>query len=214
MMFEKIAAFFSSAGFAVVAIFGINLGTEEPPYQVVEVIGPHVEIRSYASRLAAETTVPVAGEKSPDSRAFGIIAAYIFGDNQSRSAIAMTAPVETQSSSAKGQTIAMTAPVDVAANSGSMTMRFFMPSSYTQESLPAPNNPHVKIVRVEPQVFAVRRYSGLSDQSDVAQQAEALQAALKATTWTPISAPRAYYYNPPWTLPMLRRNEVVIEVRR
>jgi len=213
-MFEKIAAFFSSAGFAVVAIFGINLGTEEPPYQVLEVIGQHMEIRSYPARLAAETTVPVAGEKSPDSRAFGIIAAYIFGENQSRSAIAMTAPVETQSSRAKGQTIAMTAPVDVAAGSGSMTMRFFMPSSYTKETLPVPNNPRVKIVQVEPQIFAVRRYSGLSDEKDLAQEAEALQTALKATSWQIITAPRAYYYNPPWTLPMLRRNEAVIEVRR
>ena len=212
-MLEKIAGFFSSLGFAAVAVFGINLGTEEPAYQVVEVLGPHMEIRAYPPRLAAETTVPVQGDKSPQSRAFGAIAAYIFGENQSRATIAMTAPVDMQLQD-MGQSIAMTAPVDVATASRAMTMRFFMPSSYTQASLPVPNNPDVRIVTIPAQVFAVRQYSGLSDETDVAKQAALLQSALQSTVWQSISAPRAYYYNPPWTLPMLRRNEVVLEVRR
>ena len=213
-MLDKIAGFFTSLGFAVVAVFGINLGTEEPPYQVLEVLGPHMEIRAYPPRLAAETTVPVQGEKSPQSRAFGVIAAYIFGGNQSRAAIAMTAPVETQTARAAGQTIAMTAPVDVAPDRDTLTMRFFMPSAYTQATLPVPDNPDVRIVLVPATVFAVRRYSGVSDETEVAKEAEFLRAALKATAWQAIAPPRAYYYNPPWTLPMLRRNEVVIELRR
>lgn len=212
-MLDKVTGFFSSLGFAVVAVFGINLGTEEPPYQLLETLGPQVEIRLYPSRLAAQTTVPVQGDKSPDSRAFGAIAAYIFGENQSRASIAMTTPVETQAR-AKGQSVAMTAPVDVSGDRDTMTMRFFMPSSYTIDTLPVPLNPAVRIVRVPEQRVAVRRYSGLSDANDVEVQAGLLREALKNTQWRENSAARAYYYNPPWTLPMLRRNEVVIEVLR
>ena len=143
-----------------------------------------------------------------------MIAAYIFGENQSRTAIAMTAPVETQSARVSGQTIAMTTPVDVVVQRDTLTMRFFMPSAFTRDSLPVPLNPAVRIVTVPEHLVAVRRYSGLSDARDLEEQAALLRDALKNSAWHENGQPRAYFYNPPWTLPILRRNEVVIDVRR
>ena len=192
------------------SVVGIRSGTEEPHYTVVETLGA-LEIRQYGPRIAAETTVS-GNEMASRSGGFRRLAGYIFGDNTARSSIAMTAPVAQEAGS---KTIDMTAPVvqDRIAD-GQWRIRFFMPANYTLQTLPRPNNPAVHIVAVPPQTFGVYRYSGsISPASTAAARRELLQL-LEGSGWGPVGEPLSWFYDPPWTLPFLRRNEAAVQVER
>lgn len=192
------------------SVIGIRSGTEQPSYTVVETLADDIEIRRYAARLAAD--VIVGGEEAEARTAgFRILAAYIFGDNRSGPPIAMTAPVAQATETS--ETIAMTAPVtQVAADEGRWRVRFFMPSAYTVDTLPVPTDPAIRIVEVPPTEVAVLRFSGSRRPSAVHRASERLSEALAGTRWRPVGAPEALFYDPPWTLPFLRRNEVAIAV--
>ena len=202
-MIQAVADFVQTILFSIVAVVGVNLGTEEPAYDVRERLSDRVEIRSYGPRIVAETTVdPLANQ------AFRIVAGYIFGNNKGSSSIAMTAPVEVDPS---GDRIAMTAPVEIADGEDRLTMRFFMPSRYTLADLPEPNDPRVRLRVVPASIVAIIRFSGLSDHRNQPQVDE-LRQALQNSSWKEAGPPTGFYYNPPWTLPFLRRNEVAIPV--
>jgi effector-binding domain-containing protein len=210
-MLQSIINFISSVVFAVLSTFGISSGTEQPKYQVIERLGSGIEIRQYGPRIAAETTIEIAKSENPRGDAFRAIAGYIFGANRQRQKIEMTAPVEVKAESAK---IAMTAPVEVNRSDKRLMMRFFMPSKYTMETLPEPTNPQVKLITVPEITVAAITFSGSTDNSAVMAQSERLLSALKQTIWKISGTPTAYFYNPPWTMRLLRRNEVIVPVAR
>lgn len=197
---------------------GIRSGTEEPRYTVVEQVGA-VEIRHYGPRLAAEVTV--SGDAiSARNAGFRVVAGYIFGGNTARSSIAMTAPVAqtaaSSQSASSSRTIAMTAPVaqePVAGADGAWRIQFFMPASYTRETLPVPKDPNVRIVEAPAQDYAVLRFTGARDAHAVEAKTADLQKVLATSRWRPTGPAGAWFYDPPWTLPFLRRNEVVTPVR-
>ena len=210
---DAIGDFLKTVAFSVLAIFGTNLGTEEPRYQVVTVIDPNTEIRLYAPRLAAEITVTRSDDKKLDSVAFGRLAAFIFGENTANTKLAMTAPVE-KSDPAPKTKIAMTAPVEMKGDQQTLTMRFFMPSHLTADTVPRPKDPAIKLITLPEQHVAVRTYSGSADQGIILSQQEQLKARLAETDWKLSGDFRSYFYNPPWTLPFLRRNEITVDVTR
>jgi hypothetical protein len=196
---------------------GIRSGTEQPDYAVVERLesaGGAVEIRRYPPRLAAEVTVK-GDEKEARSAGFRALAAYIFGGNSKRADIAMTAPVaQAPTRGSRGEPIAMTAPVAQSpAGTGEWTVRFFMPAKYDRNTLPEPTDPAIAIVELPEETLAAVRFSGPRDPAAVEAATRALQQGLDGTGWTPSGVPTAYFYDPPWTLPFLRRNEVVVPVR-
>ena len=181
--------------------------TEQPDYRVLHRDGA-VELRRYGPRLAAETVVR-GDEVSARNKGFQAIAGYIFGGNQGKASIAMTAPV----AQAKAEKIAMTAPVAQApAADGSWRIQFFMPAKYTRDTLPKPNNPAVKIVELPGEQFAVLRFSGLAGRGAVAARTRELSAKAAAMGWKVTGAPVVWFYDPPWTLPPMRRNEVALPV--
>ncbi len=204
----SVAALMLLAGCSVV---GIRSGYEGARYEVVENIGESVEIRRYETRLAAETVVAASDRKAGGNQAFKVLFDYISGANRAQSEVAMTTPVET----ADAEQIAMTVPVETAAsNGGRYTMRFFLPASYTRATAPEPTDPRVRIIELSGLFVAALRFSGSwDDESLGAREAELLQA-LDDSTWQPASAPSALFYDPPWTLSFLRRNEVVVPVER
>jgi len=210
---EAISEIFKSAIFFAVATFGVNAGIEEPKYTVIEIIDQQTEIRLYAPRIAAEVTVTKADDNRTDSAAFGKLASYIFGQNKSNAKIEMTSPVE-QSAPAKGSKIAMTAPVDVRNDNETMTMRFFMPSEYNLNNLPQPNDKTIKIISLPEHMVAVRKYSGSTKEDNIKEQELKLADSLKSTKWKHNGNTRSYFYNPPWTLPFLRHNEIVVDVTK
>jgi len=189
-------------------IFGIRSGTEQPRYTIEDHVGS-VEVRSYGPRTAAETTVS-AEEVDARSLGFRKLAHYIFGGNVPQRSIAMTAPV-----SQHGQQVAMTAPVAQAASGqGAWTIRFFLPGDLSVTSAPQPLDHSVEIVTVPAAMMAVNRFSGTPGKAAVATARTQLLQALRGSSWHAVGDPVAWFYDPPWTIPPLRRNEVAVEVER
>jgi SOUL heme-binding protein len=210
-MLHAVFNFISSVAFAVAATFGVNRGLERPHYDVIERIGDAVEIRQYSKRIAAETTVEASKSDNPRGEAFRVIAGYLFGANKGRQKIDMTAPVAITSS---GQKIAMTAPVEVKSSDSGLVMRFFMPAKYSSEQLPEPSDPRVKLVELPPTTVAVLQFSGSTDDAAVTIYTVMLRKALQSTKWKVAGPATAFFYNPPWTLPFLRTNEVAVPVSK
>ncbi len=118
---------------AAIAAGPVLSRVEQPDYKVAEKDGP-IEIREYGPMIAAEATVE--GERKPAiEEGFRLIAGYIFGKNEPKAKIEMTAPVEQE----KAQKIAMTAPVEQERAQGGnvWTVRFIMPKEWTMQTLPA-----------------------------------------------------------------------------
>jgi hypothetical protein len=210
-MLQSVLHFLSSVVFGITSVFGGTSGIEQPPYEVIQRIGDRIEIRRYKERIAAETTVDTGASDNARREAFRRIAGYIFGANVGRRTIDMTAPVEIN---ATGARIAMTAPVEVKAGDQALMMRFFMPAAYARAELSEPSDSRVRLVEMPAATAAVLRFSGSTDDGAVSARAAALMNALQATEWKVAGPPSALFYNPPWTLPFLRTNEVVLPVAK
>ena len=191
------------------ALYGpISSNVEHPKYSVVKKDG-NIEICDYPSMIVAE--VDVSGERDPAlNQGFREIANYIFGNNLSSRKVGMTAPVTQQAS----QKIAMTTPVTQQGDGKNWQVRFIMPAKYTMQTLPKPNNPSVKLKEIDSEMFAVIRFSGLAGKASLDRHTKELEAYLRSNNMKALGAPTYAFYNPPWTLPFLRRNEIMIEVAR
>ena len=200
------------AAVLLAAIGSDAMAIEEPTYETILAEEPY-EVRQYRPMIVAETFVE--GDLSAASNAgFRRIADFIFGNNTSpRGAgekIEMTAPVTAAPASEK---IAMTAPVTVEDTGGRWRVHFVMPSKYTIATLPRPNDPAVAIREVPAAKVAVIRFSGLAGESNVAGKTADLMRWIESRGLRASGAPQLARYNPPWTLPFMRRNEVLVEVR-
>jgi hypothetical protein len=202
----KLVSILSSLVLGACSVVGVRDGTEEPRYTVIGRQGP-AEIRQYGPRIAAEVTIATPSEVQARGDGFRTLAGYIFGANTGRASIAMTPPVAQSS-----ETIAMTAPVSQDRTPQGWTVRFFMPAKYTMETLPKPKDPAISLVTVPGQTMAVIRFTGTTAPDAVATHQAELLAALKTGPWRPDGMPAAWFYDPPWTIPFLRRNEVAVAV--
>ena len=180
---------------------------EQAKYEVVSSQGD-IEVRLYAPMIVAEAEV-TGDRKEAMNEGFRIIADYIFGNNISKKNVAMTAPVVQQQS----EKIAMTAPVTQEGNRSQWKVRFVMPASYTMATLPKPNNDVVKLVEMPSKRFAVIRFSGMAGEASLKDHTEELNNFITGKKLSALSQPSYALYNPPWTLPFLRRNEVMIEIQ-
>ena len=205
------AALLLPLALAACSLFGVRDGYEQPRYEVVETLEQDVEIRRYAPRLAAEATVETDDLDKGTNAAFRLLFDYISGANLPQAEIAMTAPVAVAEEGAK---IAMTAPVETKAAGEKVTMRFFLPSSFSAETAPQPSDPRVRLVTLPEETVAALRYSGLRDEEREVEKDGVLRAVLAGSQWRPDGEALAYYYDPPWTLPWLRRNEAIVPVAR
>lgn len=198
-----------TAGLAVFGLTGAaKAGTyEEPSFTVVDDASGY-ELRSYDRQIEARVTVASSYEASV-RQGFRILANYIFGGNQSRSSIDMTTPVATVPSTS----IDMTAPVSAMGEGQRWTVSFMMPSQWTLETLPVPNDARIELVEVAPSLRAVRTFSGRASQRRVDQELAALREAV-ATAGLEVVGPSAIaQFDPPWVLGPWRRNEVGLPVQ-
>jgi hypothetical protein len=159
--------------------------------------------------VIAETTLEGNDYNTASGKGFNRLAGYIFGKNRLKASIKMTAPVLQEQRSEK---ISMTAPVLQQRNKGNWTMAFVLPEGYTLESAPEPLDPEVKLSEVPPATVAVVRFSGLHSSSNLEKYGRQLSAWLEKQGYRALSEPRLASYDPPWTLPFLRRNEVQITI--
>jgi hypothetical protein len=180
--------------------------TYETPHYTVTATDGATELRDYAPRLMAE--VQVAGSRSNAASAgFQVLAGYIFGGNEGAAKLAMTTPV------AQSEVIAMTTPVTQTAEGADWVVQFMMPSTYTLATLPKAKDPRIRFVELPASRQAVLRFSGLAMAGTLAAKAADLQVWIAAKGLKATAGPMYYFYDPPWTLPWNRRNEVAFVVK-
>lgn len=180
---------------------------EEPNYEVLRK-SQDIQLRQSPPVIAAEVEVTGPRDEAAN-KAFRILAGYIFGNNVSRNKIAMRVPVTEITASEK---IAMTVPVTAVNSEEMMIMRFYMPSEYSIGALPEPIDNRIKFATVPAACYAVIRFSGLARESDIARHESKLRRYLKDWGLTTQGQAVRAYYNPPWTLPFMRRNEVWLPI--
>lgn len=181
---------------------------EQAPYTVIEKSGA-IERRDYPALIVAQAQTE--GErKEAINQGFRLIADYIFGNNLASHKVAMTAPVLQQAS----EKIAMTAPVLQQASEGKKwTVQFVMPAQYTMETLPKPNNAAVTLHALPAKQTISITFSGIASPKKLELKTQELRAFALEKKLTAIGSPTYAFFNPPWTLPPLRRNEVMLEIK-
>jgi hypothetical protein len=196
------------------AVMGeVGIGSyEEPPNVIIDTLANVVEVRRYETRLAAEVRLPEAAGKAGADEAFGILFNYISGQNSSANGsekIAMTVPVEV---AGRGEKLAINVPVESATTPRGTHMRFFLPAHLVAEIAPKPNDPRVRLVKLPAATVAVLRFSGTADESEISRRQAMLLAKLVESRWRATAQPVMLFYDAPFTLPFLRRNEAAVEV--
>lgn len=181
------------------------MAIETPRYETIKKDGKF-SIRKYSATIRASVTISANDINQASSAAFGLLAGYIFGDNKAKGKIAMTAPVAAEQVS---EQIAMTAPVDTTNTSGSSyKVSFTMPSRYSMETLPKPNNESVKIEKRPSHTMAVLSFAGYTTSDTISDKTEQLRDWAKANGIDTLGQPVVSRYDAPWKPGFLRHNEV------
>jgi hypothetical protein len=167
------------------------------------------ELREYRPKLIAQVLVNGTFDNA-SSKGFRLLADFIFGNNKTNEGpkkIDMTAPVVSRDASEK---IEMTTPIISEETERGWYISFNMPKQYSKDTLPIPNNPEVKIMDVPAEKFAVITFSGLVRKKKYMEMLNQLKEEMKKRNLEPKGPVMLARYNPPWTLPFLRRNELMI----
>ena len=180
---------------------------EQPNYGVLSSSTDDIEIRRYAPMVIAEVEVRGAREEAI-SDGFRLLADYIFGNNTTQQDIAMTAPVQQQAN----KKIAMTAPVQQQSSGDRWKVSFVMPAEYSLATLPEPNNEQVKLKQIPAKDFIAIQFSGTNSKQNITKHERQLRQYIERNNIQTLGTPKYAFYNPPWTLPFMRRNEVMIEI--
>ncbi len=163
---------------------------EEPQYELLDTLYG-VELRLYAPSIQATTTL---ASNRQTSAGFRRLAGYIFGGN------------------ATGESISMTAPVQESLVSDQPVMAFTMPSAYSMVSLPEPKSDNVVLREMPERLVATLPFGGWATPYKVKRKTGELLRTLDNHGVKIVGAPALNQYNPPWTLPFLRRNEIAVEI--
>ena len=170
----------------------IMSNVEKPKYQVVS-SQANIEIRKYNPMIIA--LVEVQGERKEAIRGgFKMLADYIFGNNKSKEDIPMTAPVRQQKFQENWQ------------------ISFIMPSEYNMETLPQPNNKNISLKELPSKKYIVINFSGMISDQNIALNEEKLKKYIFENEIQSLSTPIYAFYNPPWILSFMRRNEIMMEI--
>lgn len=204
---KKLLALLSALFLQGCSIFGVST-VETLNYNVIEE-EEKFTLRQYNNYWVVRTTVE--GDYRESTReGFGLLFDYISGNNISSEKISMTAPVLQRQ---QGDKIAMTSPVLQQKKGESWVMEFVLPAMYSAASPPPkPLDPAVSVVEVEGYKAAALRYSGNLGADKYEKQAAMLLEIVNQRGMQTIGTPFSAGYNPPWTLPFLKRNEVLVIV--
>jgi len=190
--------------------FNPAMATEEPEFKLI-LEEAEFQIREYDPKIIAQ--VEVEGDfDEASSRGFKLLADYIFGNNLLDGAskkISMTTPVEM---TPLAENLLMTSSVMDEQVNNKWSINFVMPQEFSLDTLPKPNNSQVKIIEVHKEKYAVIVFSGLVRESSYAEKAELLSNYLEENGLKQQGAIKIARYNPPWTLPFFRRNELMVRI--
>ncbi|WP_262965131.1 SOUL family heme-binding protein [Methylobacter psychrophilus] len=188
------------------SLFGVRTA-DQPNYQVLNDYG-HIQIRHYPALVVAQTEI-TGDYKNSSNEGFKRLAGYIFGNNQKQQKLSMTAPVLQEQSAEK---MAMTAPVLQQKSDEVWLMAFVLPKDYTLATAPIPGDAQVLIKAIPEKKVAVIQYSGGLSEQGIKIKSDELVTWLTNHDYKIISPSRSAAYDPPWTLPFLRRNEVHFDI--
>ena len=187
------------------------MSLEQPAYTVLYKDGD-IEYRQYEPYLVSETVIQNTDDyNDAGNEGFRRLFRYITGSNEGQAKIAMTAPVAQTPSSEK---IAMTAPVQQGESAEGWRVAFMLPTEYTLDTAPVPTDERVQIKAMPGRLMAVLRYSGRWTESNFSNKQSALRDAIDGESIDRIGEFQSALYNPPYTPPFMRRNEVMVEVNR
>jgi len=186
------------------------MSVETPAYEVVTHDGPY-ELRRYGGYLTANVRVTAGDYGRAMSEGFNPLADYIFGNNHAADRISMTAPVT--AGRVCCQRISMTAPVTARHSEEEYVVSFTMPSGYTMDSLPRPNNAAVSIESAGAHLAAVARFGGSFSGSKASQAQAQLESWIGEQGLVAVGEPIVAQYDPPWKPGFARRNEIMIVVQ-
>jgi hypothetical protein len=196
-------------GGAAITNPGTSMAYEEPRFTVIDSTDDY-EIRTYEPHLVAE--VAVEGEyEAAGNAAFRILAGYIFGNNADSLKMEMTVPVSIMPVPDRAQ-LSVVAVDDSEVGKRRFTYRFVIERRYTAATLPPPKDQRITIREIEARSVGVRQYSGRATEVNHRQNLAILRAALDRDGRGVRGEPEFAVYNGPFTLPFLRRNEVLLEL--
>lgn len=164
-----------------------------PDYKVIKK-ERNIQIREYAPMILAEVQV-LGDRKQAINQGFRVLAKYIFGGNSLNKKMAMTAPVTQQKFK------------------DSWKVRFVMEKQYTLETLARPLSLQVNVHPMDAKNFVVIRFNGLATDKNILKHTKKLQAYISGNHLISTDDPILAFYNPPWTLPFFRRNEIMVEIK-
>ena len=201
---------------AVIFVTGCSVvgqsDVETAPYTLLKADDEQkIEVRHYDKMVLVSTSMSSGSGNSAFRKLFN----YITGDNEGANKIAMTAPVimDDTNEIKKGTEISMTAPVFMNDNADDSLMSFVMPKDFTLATTPKPTNPEVYVSELKDYKVASIEFSGTLSDSNVEKHSNTLVKWINKNGYNAISEPIKAGYNGPLTLPMWRRNEVLIEIR-
>lgn len=223
-MKNKLQSLFLATGLLLstaCSVFGNNGEVNEPPYTLVQEEGAY-QVRKYDPMILAQVSANGNMDKA-SNEAFRPLFRYIDGNNSTNTKVPMTSPVlqnpkdKPTDKTTSSEKIPMTAPVFMNANASSeqqWTMSFVMPASFTLSTTPQPLNPAVKIVEQGARLLAVVTFSGSANPEERQKQGASVEQWAAQQGYQTLG--EAFYagYNPPFTLPAFRRNEMLIEVKK
>ena len=196
----------------VVLVFGaamigpIMSNVEVPAYKILKK-EQNIEIRQYPPLIIAE--VKTAGSRQDAiGDGFRILADFIFGNNEGEKQLSMNGPITQQ----EGIKIAMTAPVQQEQTDAEWAISFIMPSKFSIDTIPNPINDRIKIIQIPSKRYAVITFSGRSTEANLTKHTNKLEIYMNESSYSKVGNAKYAFYNPPWTLPFLRRNEVQFEI--
>ena len=192
----------------MVVSFVIEQGIQEPSY-IVEQAADGYEVRRYKPYLLAEVEI-APGAEDPLGVGYQTLSKYIRGANQGKRKIDMTAPVLKHEQVA--EKIQMNKPASDKKKPGVTKVAFVLPADYTLETVPLPENQLVRIREVPERRLAVIRFSGFATDALMDEKRKELVSLLDRDGLQPVGASLMAYYNPPWTPPFMRRNEVMFAI--
>jgi hypothetical protein len=186
---------------------------ESPKYTVLHA-EDKIEYRLYNGYIVAETIVTNKNSYGQAATSgFLSLFDYISGENVSKTAIDMTAPVkQTPQTEVESEKIAMTSPVQQSRSDLGWAVAFMLPSKFNINTAPVPSNEDISLREIPPRLMAVIRYSGRWTQRNFDKQSQLLKSAVQKREIEIISAAESAVYNPPFMPPFMRRNEVMFEV--
>jgi hypothetical protein len=166
---------------------------KEPQYTVISK-NSNIEIRQYNQYIVAKTSID-KGESEEDNNMFRTLASYIFGGNT------------------KNQSIPMTAPVTTYNDGKTYNMIFYMLSVDDSTDLPVPNNSKINLETFTLGKCAVLEFSWFTSESRVKKFKAELSTYLDENNLKALSPFMVNRYDPPWRLPFMRRNEIIVKIQ-